>query len=218
MSCIWLNIISLSVCTRAYMCAHTHTPHTHTHKRLEPRDMGLNCVVLCPWKRALAKTFIQDPVTQWGVAFLGVYTRSVLFDLVTLLFWKTLVFSKTEEKCSLLFRTEIVVRRLIYELLQNTTRNNNPGRTGQLWATCWQFSGQIWKVCSSEPWDWQWIKPHPLQKILNLGMEEISFPHPVFRISELSTQMTVVKFLVLEDVLFLFLSVHHGVGGGASAF
>lgn len=62
------------------------------------------------------------------------------------------------------------------------------------------------------------IKQHPLQKILNLGMEEISFPHPVIGISELSTQMIVVKCLVPEEVLFLFLSVHHGVGGGASAF
>ena len=67
-------------------CLHTYM---HTHRRLEPMSMGLNCVVQHLWKSTLAKVFIQDPVTQWGVAFPGLYTCSGLFDLVTLSFWKT---------------------------------------------------------------------------------------------------------------------------------
>lgn len=52
-------------------------------------------------------------------------------------------------------------------------------------------------------------KPHPPQKILNLGVEEISFLCPGIGILVLATRVIMVKCFVLEDVLFFFWLLIH---------
>lgn len=71
---------------------------------------------------------------------------------------------------------------------------------GNLLTTLWTN----WKSVFQQELGLTMNKPHPPQKILNLGVEEISFLCPGIGILELATRMIVVKCLVLEDVLLFF--------------
>lgn len=95
----------------------------------------------------------------------------------------------------------------LWVLAQNH-KEQHPRKARAIRATCWQLSGWIKKVCSNKSWDWQQIKPHPPQKTLSLGVEEISFLCPDVGILELATRIILAKHLLLENVwLFAWLLI-----------
>lgn len=86
------------------------------------------------------------------------------------------------------------------EIPQATAAQERKGSMGNLLTTLWTH----WKSVFQQELGLTMNKTTSSQKILNLGMGEISFLCPGIGILELATRMIAVKCFVLEDVLLLF--------------
>lgn len=146
--------------------------HLHGDRSLKPTDMGLNCVLLCiHWEGHLQKLFIHDSATQRGVV-----CWAWMHDRASLVRWlcnlkKNLIFFHNREKYSLLFGAEASYLWVIAKY----HKQQQPRKERATWATCWQLSGQMGKVCSGRSWDWQWIQPHPPPEIWTSGWKRFYF-------------------------------------------